>query len=62
LLLHCSPQAPTKRVRRTVFYSTAFENGPGAELIVGAIICLSIIICGLALRRFGFGSGYRLLS
>jgi hypothetical protein len=26
-------------------------------LIVRAVICLSIIICGLALRRFGFGLG-----
>jgi Protein of unknown function (DUF2809) len=26
-------------------------------LIVRAILCLSIIVCGLALRRFGFGLG-----
>ena len=30
---------------------------PGAAMIVRACLCLSIIVCGLALRRFGPGLG-----
>jgi hypothetical protein len=33
------------------------ERTPGAALIVRACLCLSIIVCGLALRRYGFGLG-----
>jgi hypothetical protein len=33
------------------------ERTPGATLIVRACLCLSIIVCGLALRLYGFGLG-----
>jgi hypothetical protein len=33
------------------------ERRPGARLIIRACLCLSIIVCGLALRGFGSGLG-----
>jgi len=35
----------------------AREQTPGAKLISRACLCLSIIACGLALRRYGLGLG-----